>query len=214
MVRVIVADDSHLVRAGLVALVSQWPDVDVVGEAADGRVALDGVREHRPDVLVSQAALPGITGIGLATRIADEGLGARVVIIAREADELLLRQAVQCGVRGYLLTSAAPGELQVAIAAAARGEVYLTPSVGTIAADLLHDGAGDPPHLQRLSRRERQVMRLIAEGHTNSAVARELSISVKTVEKHRASLMHKLEAHHVADVVRLAIRHGVVPLET
>jgi len=216
MIRVIVVDDHHLVRQGIRALLEKADDIEVVGEAADGHKAIELIKYLAPDVLVMDIAMPRLDGIQAAERVRAMGVATQVVILSMYSDQTLVRRALRSGTRGYLLKHSVTEELLLAVRAASRSETYLSPGIsGAIVEDFLtlRADAEEPEALDRLAPREREVLQLIAEGHTNSAIAQVLKISVKTVEKHRANLMSKLDIHDVAGLVRVAIKHGLVFLD-
>lgn len=209
MIRVLIADDHTLVRQGIRALLERADDLQVVGEAADGFEALALVQSLRPDVLVLDVGMPRLSGSQTLERMSQSSPATRVVMLSMYSDEALVRQALRSGARGYLLKNSIKEELILAVRAAARGEVYLSPVVSGVLADgFLHQAPAGP--LDALTAREREVMKLIAEGQTNAGIARLLNISVKTVEKHRANLMAKLGVHDTAALVRLAVQHRLV----
>ena len=216
MIRVIVADDHHLVRQGIRALLEKADDIEVVGEAADGQEAVELVEQLVPDVLVMDMAMPRLSGNQAIGRVRALGVATRVVILSMYSDETLVGQALRNGARGYLLKRSVTEELLLAIRAASRGEIYLSPAISrSIVADFLMlqaDAEASNP-FERLTSREREVLQLISEGHTNKAIAQVLKVSVKTVEKHRANLMSKLNVHDLAGLIRMAIQHGLVLLD-
>ncbi len=215
MIRVVLADDHHLVRRGICALLEKAADIEVIGEAEDGQEALDLVESLVPDVLVVDISMPRLNGIQTVERVQAQGVATRVVILSMHSDETLVRQAVRAGASGYLLKRSVAEELPLAVRAAWRGEIYLSPAVGATVADLLSSPSqtSETSVLERLSAREREVLQLVAEGHTNKEVAQLLHVSAKTVEKHRASLMSKLGVNNLAGLVRMAIKHGVIFLD-
>jgi len=213
VIRVIVADDHHLVRQGIRALLEKADDIEVVGEAADGQEAVELVERLVPDVLVMDMAMPRLSGNQAIGRVRALGVATQVVILSMYSDETLVRQALRNGAKGYLLKRSVTEELLLAIRAASRGEIYLSPAISrSIVADLLTlqtDADASSP-FERLTSREREVLQLISEGHTNNAIALVLQVSVKTVEKHRANLMSKLNVHDLAGLIRVAIKHGLI----
>ena len=212
-IRVIVADDHHLVRQGIRALLEKADDIEVVGEAADGQEAVELVERLAPDVLVMDIAMPRLSGTQAVERVRALGVVTQVVILSMYSDEILVRQALRKGAKGYLLKRSVTEELLLAIRAASRGEIYLSPAVsGSIVADFLtlQTDADPSSPLERLTPREREVLQLISEGHTNSAIAQILTVSVKTIEKHRSNLMSKLNVHNLAELIRAAIKHGLI----
>jgi DNA-binding NarL/FixJ family response regulator len=216
VIRVIVADDHHLVRQGIRALLEKADDIEVVAEAADGQEAVELVERLAPNLLVMDSAMPRLNGNLAAGRVRALGIATRVVILSMYSDETLVRQALRNGASGYLLKRSVAEELLLAVRAASRGEIYLSPAVsGSIVAEFLTlqaDADASSP-VECLTPREREVLQLIAEGRTNSAIAQVLTISVKTVEKHRANLMSKLNVHDIAGLMRVAIKHGLIFLD-
>jgi DNA-binding NarL/FixJ family response regulator len=216
MIRVVIADDHHLVRQGIRALLDKADDMKVVGEAADGQDAIDLVAHLNPDVLVMDISMPRLSGTQAIERLRSQQATTRVLILSMYSDEAVVRQVLRNGARGYLLKNALAEELLQAIRAANRGATYLSPAISeSIMAELATsrtDDDGDSP-FSRLSPREREVLQLIAEGHTNNAIAQLMNVAVKTVEKHRASIMSKLNVHDVAGLVRFALKHGLIFLD-
>jgi DNA-binding NarL/FixJ family response regulator len=210
-IRLVFADDHRLVRAGIRALLEGLEGVTVVAEAGDGRAALALVQAHRPDLLLTDIAMPQMNGLELAGRVAREFPATRVVILSMHASEEYASRALQAGASGYLLKDSGLAELELAVRAVARGETYLSPAVSqhVIAAYLGRTG-GARPRPGPLTPRQQEVLRLIAEGQTTKGIARRLAISVKTVEAHRAQLMERLGIRDVAGLVRYAIRIGLI----
>ncbi len=216
MIRVVIADDHHLVRQGIRALLEKAEDVEVIGEGADGQEAIDLVRRLVPDVLIVDVAMPGLNGLEALRRVRSRGGNTRVLVLSMYADENLVRQALRDGATGYLLKRAIADELRLAVRAVHRGETYLSPQVaGPLLATIpeLHADSDATTPLERLTPREREVLQLIAEGHTNGAIASRLQLSEKTIEKHRGNVMAKLHVHDVTGLVRFAIKHRVIDLE-
>ncbi|MDE3087948.1 MAG: response regulator transcription factor [Chloroflexota bacterium] len=216
MIRVILADDHHLVRQGIRALLERVDDIQVIAEAEDGQQAIELVQRLAPDVLVMDISMPRLNGIEAAERIRRLGVSTRVVILSMHSDETLARQALRSGACGYLLKRSVTEELILAIRAASRGEVYLSPGISKLLLDEFSNRQTDAESaglFGLLTSREREVWQLIAEGQTNPAIAKKLSVSVKTVEKHRASLMSKLKVHDVAGLTRLAIKSKLIALD-
>ena len=215
MIRVVIADDHHLVRQGIRALLERAGDVAVLGEAADGAEALALVERLRPDVLVIDIAMPHLNGLEAVARLRDGAAKAGALILSMYTDENLVRQAIRNGAKGYLLKRAVAEELLLAVRAVARGDIYLSPEVaGPLLTPIVTGQEAATPHpLDRLTSREREVLQLIAEGHTNAEIATHLTLSEKTVEKHRGHLMAKLAVHDTAALVRFAIKHGLVALD-
>jgi len=212
MIRVIVADDHHLVRQAIRALLEKAHDVEVVAEAADGREVVELVERLAPDVLVLDVAMPRLNGLQVLGRVRALRLATKVVVLSMYSDETLVRRALRNGARGYLLKRSVAEELLLAIRAASRGEIYLSPGVArSVVADFLRQADAEPPSLSdRLTSREREVLQLVAEGHTNSAIALILKVSIRTVEKHRANLMSKLGVCDLPGLISTATKHRLV----
>lgn len=210
-IRVLLADDHALVRLGFRGLLRNLEGIEVVAEAGDGREALEAIRVHRPDVALVDIAMPGLNGLELTARVAAECPETRVIVLSmHESQEYALR-AVQAGVAGYLLKSASLAELETAIRAAGRGETYFCPAVSKYITEHLRRGGG--PVVTRydsLTPRQREILQLIAEGHSTKVIAKRLGIGIKTAEVHRTQLMERLGVHNVAEVVHFAIRAGIV----
>jgi DNA-binding NarL/FixJ family response regulator len=214
MIQVIIADDHNLVRQGIRAILEKTEDIEVIGEAEDGQEAVTLVEKLKPDVVVMDMAMPRLNGTQALEKIQALGLETKVVILSMYSDTIMVRQALKTGARGYLLKRSVTAELLFAIRAAAQGEIYLSPSVSkAFINDTLILHTNQSTELDLLSLREREVMQLIAEGYTNNAIAQILKISSKTVEKHRTSIMTKLNIHDTAGLVRAAIKFGLVSLD-
>ena len=209
MIRVIIADDHHLVRQGLRALLEISREVEVIGEAATGYEAVELVEKLQPDVVVMDLSMPRLDGVQAATRILDLKSRTEVVIVSMHADTAIVQNLVRRGVKGYLLKDALSGELMFAIRSAAAGKLYLSPTISEAVMNMLMTPSGEDVVVD-LTPREREVLQLVAEGHTNTSIANVLSISVKTVEKHRANLMNKLEADDLATLIRVAIKRRLI----
>jgi DNA-binding NarL/FixJ family response regulator len=215
MIRVMVADDHHLVRQGIRALLEKQPGIEVVWEARDGQEALDYCIQIEPDVLVLDINMPRLNGIEVIQRLSAAALRTRVVILSMYSDESLVKRALQNGALGYLLKKSITEDLLAAIQAARRGEKFVSPELAYLleAEFDQNPDASQVDAFDRLSAREREVCQLVASGLTNQAIASRLCISVKTVEKHRANLMVKLGVQDVASLIRESIRHGIVFLD-
>ena len=205
-IRVVLADDHVLVRRGMRALVEQMAGVEVIGEAADGREVLNLVKRLRPHVVLMDISMPELNGLDAAALLQRDFPEVRTILLSMHADERYVARALGVGASGYVLKSADAMELELAIRAAVRGESYLSPAVArtVMKGDLA--GENDVP----LSARQREVLQLIAEGNSTKTIAAKLSVSVKTVESHRANLMQRLGIHDVPGLVRYAIRTGIV----
>jgi DNA-binding NarL/FixJ family response regulator len=204
----VLADDHALVRAGIRALVQSVREFEVVGEAGDGREALQLAKTLQPDVMLLDVAMPELNGLDAIPRILKQNAKIAVIVLSMHASREYVLRAVQAGAAGYVLKNAAVDELENAIRAVARGNKYLTPA---ISAQII-EGVGNDA-LESLTQRQREILQLIAEGRTTRQIAEVLHISVKTVETHRTVLMKRLDLHDVAGLVRYAIRVGLVTVE-
>jgi two-component system response regulator NreC len=208
VIRVILADDHALVRDGLRAVLTREPDIQVVGEAADGRDALSVAEAARPDVAVLDLSMPLLNGLEAARQLAGKERGSRTILITMHTEDRYVLEALRAGVRGYVLKKQAAADLVRAIREVAAGRVYLSPGVGAALAEAIR--AGGPLPEERLTPREREVLQLVAEGKTTKEIAAILNVSVKTADAHRTRLMHKLDIHDIAGLTRYAIRLGLV----
>jgi DNA-binding NarL/FixJ family response regulator len=210
-VRIVLADDHTLVRAGIRSLVESLEGTEVIAECGDGRETLEQIVRHLPDVALIDIGMPGLSGLEVARRAAQEAPKTKIVILSMHADPTYVGQALRAGVAGYLLKGAAVSELPLALRAVMRGETYLTPKVSKSVVDGFLGGGGEEPDLlEGLTRRQREILQLIAEGHSTKEIAGILEVSAKTVETHRARLMERLEIRDVPGLVRYAIRAGLV----
>lgn len=213
-IRILLADDLTLVRAGIRALLEKVPGVQVVSEAKDGLAALRNVRRHKPDLVLMEIAMPGLNGLEATARISEEFPSVRVIILSMYANEAYVRNAIKAGAAGYLVKRSAAAELEHAIIAVARGEKYFSPLVSRkITTDRVGQPIPNRASIEQLTPRQHEILRLIAEGHSSKDIASVLNISVKTVETHRANLMERLGIHDVPGLVRFAISAGVVSLD-
>lgn len=216
MIRVIIADDHHLVRQGIRALLDKADNIEVIGEAADGQEAIELVQRLVPDVAVVDISMPRLDGAQAIERIYKLGLPTRMIILSMHSDITVIQQVLKQGARGYLLKRSVTEELILAIRAAYQGELYLSPAISEpVLANLLslqtNENSAQPADV--LTPREREVLQLIAEGHTNSAIAEIMNISIKTVEKHRSNVMAKLNVNDLAGLIRTAIKQNLIFLE-
>ncbi|OLB16148.1 MAG: hypothetical protein AUH12_07380 [Gemmatimonadetes bacterium 13_2_20CM_69_8] len=205
--RIVLADDHLVLRQGLRALLAPH-GVQVVGEAADGRVAVELVRELRPDAAVLDIMMPLMNGIDAAHEIADACPETQVILLTALEDERYVMQGLREGVRGFVLKTQAAEDLVRAIQEVARGGIYVSAGVSQVLVDACKAAAAEADH--RLTSRERQVVQLVAEGKSTKQIAATLQIALKTVEFHRMRVMKKLDIHDVAGLVRYAIREGLI----
>jgi DNA-binding NarL/FixJ family response regulator len=213
MIRVVVAEDHLMVRAGIRALLEKAGDVYVMGEASNGQEAVQMTQELKPDVLIMDIMMPRMNGIQAAENIRDLKLPTYVLILSMYADEGFVHQALQCGVKGYVLKSSVSDELIQAVRTVAGGQTFLSSPISEIIIEsVMHPHPSGQPGepLSTLSPREKEVLQLIAEEYTSGEIAKLLFISEKTVEKHRAKLMEKLNVRNIAGLVRMAVKFRLV----
>lgn len=216
MIKVLLADDHALVRQGLRAMLESVKDIDVVGEAGEGRAAVALVEKLSPHIVLMDISMPGLDGLEATRLIAARFPQTRVIMLSMHTTEEHLSRALQVGARGYILKQGVRADVLMAIHAVHRGEMYIDPSLSQRMIDnyLKRDEQQTPlALLTNLTAREREVLRLIAEGLSSQEVAEKLVISPKTVDRHRANLMGKLNIHNTAGLVRFAIQAGVLPLD-
>ena len=217
MIQILIAEDHLMVRAGIRALLEKAGDIKILGEASNGQEAVDMTRELKPDVLIMDIMMPRMNGIQAAEKIRELRLPTYVLLLSMYADAGFVHQALHCGVKGYVLKSSVSDELISAARAVAHGNTFLSNPVSELVLEsAIHPAApgteSDP--LSNLSPREKEILQLIAEEHTSGEIARMLFISEKTVEKHRARLMEKLNVRNLAGLVRLAVKYHLVDLNS
>jgi DNA-binding NarL/FixJ family response regulator len=213
-IRVLVADDHTLVRAGIRGLLEGLDSVEVVGEAGDGQETLRLAESVRPDIVLLDVGMPGLNGLDVAARLTAQHPSTRVLILSMHTSEEYVLRALRAGCAGYLLKGSAVAELELAIRAVARGETYLSPAVSKhVMDDYVRRTGGATDPIEALTARQREVLQLVAEGHTSKDIAERLGLSFKTVEAHRAQIMERLGIHDVASLVRFAVRMGLISPE-
>ena len=214
-IRVLLVDDHALVRAGIRSLLEKIAGVEVVGEASNGREALEFVRLHLPNLVLMDIAMRELGGLETLPRIIKDFPSVKVVILSAHANEEYVIRALRSGASGYMLKDAATAELELVIKSVAQGKTYLSPSISRPVIDsyLLRVG-GEVSPLEQLTARQREILQMIAEGKNTKEIAGELDVSVKTVEAHRLQLMARLNIHDVPGLVRYAIRSGLVSSDT
>jgi two-component system response regulator NreC len=215
-IRVVLAEDHTIVRKGLRSLLDAETDIEVVGEAGDGRQAVQQVGELHPDIVLMDITMPGLNGLEATRQIKQRYPEVQVLVLTMHATEEYIRQILRAGASGYLVKQAAVSELVLAIRAVQAGGCFLSPSISKAIVDEYSrqvDATLGEARYDRLTNREREVLQLVAEGHSSREIGETLCISVKTVEAHRASLMEKLDLHNVAEVTRYAIARGLIGVD-
>lgn len=202
------ADDHAILRKGVRMLINAQPDMEVVGEAKTGREAVDEARKLTPDIVVMDVSMPELNGIEGTRQICDELTQTRVIGLSMHKDSVYVREILRAGARGYLMKDSEDDDLLRAIRAVARGEAYLSPAISDAVLVDYRKHVSNPVDL--LTSREREVLTLIADGKTNKEIANALNLSVYTVESHRGSVMEKLNLHNTGDIVRFALRNGLI----
>ena len=216
VLRLVLADDHALVRQGMRALLSELPGVDVVGDTGDGREALQLIRDKKPDIALIDISMPGLNGLEVAARVGREQPATRVIIVSMHSDDESVRRALVAGAAGYILKNSDRHELELALRTVARGDTWLSPSLTKRVVKAFTEsahGSTEGP-LEVLTPRQREVLQLVAEGHSNKEIANRLNVALKTVETHRNELMERLGIHGVAGLVRYAIQVGLVRPES
>ena len=213
MIRIVIADDHTIMRSGLRAVLERYSDMQVVGEAGDGRQAVQSVEQLRPDVIVMDVAMPNLNGIEAARQISTKNPDISVVILSMHSDESYVLRALKAGARGYLLKDSAENDLITAIRAVNQGKAFFSPAISRMLVDdymrqLQQRGVEDSYEL--LTPREREILQLLAEGKSNKDIARLLDLSLYTVETHRSNIMEKLNLHGIPELILYAIRKGVI----
>jgi DNA-binding NarL/FixJ family response regulator len=212
--RVLLADDHSLVRAGIRSLLEKISGIEVVGEASNGREALELIKTQLPDLVLMDIAMRDLGGLEALPRITKNFPGVKVVILSAHANEEYVIRALRSGAAGYMLKDAATAELELAIRSVSENRTYLSPSISrTVIEDYLQRVGGAIGPLEQLTPRQREILQLLAEGRNTKEIAADLDISVKTVESHRLQLMERLNIHNVPGLVRYAVRSGLVSAE-
>ncbi|WP_153111849.1 response regulator [Propionivibrio limicola] len=210
--RIVVVDDHRLVRAGIVALLEDIPEVEIVGEASDGTQALKTVAELEPDLLILDLSMPEMSGFEVLERIHETHPRVKVIILSMHDSAEHVHRALKLGASGYLLKDVLPDELVLAIDAIKKGRTWLSSAISKTVIDGYLGRNGEEGALSPLTERQSQVLKMIAEGQSTKQISGHLNLSVKTIETYRAQIMEKLDIHDIAGLVRYAIRQGIVPL--
>lgn len=207
-IRILLADDHGVVRQGFRRILEAQPDLEIVGEASNGREAVEQASKLKPDVVVMDVAMPELNGIEATRRVMEESPRTRVLALSMHKDSVYVREILRAGAVGYLLKDSIDADLLTAVHAVARGEGYLSPGVANAVLTDYRQHVTDPIDL--LTSREREVLQMIAEGRTNKEIATTLNLSVYTVDAHRGRIMEKLNLHSVGELVRFAVRKGLI----
>ncbi|HEY6343416.1 MAG TPA: response regulator transcription factor [Bryobacteraceae bacterium] len=208
MIRILLADDHALVRQGFRMILEAQPDMEIVGQAGNGREAVELAGKLHPDVAVMDVAMPELNGIEATRRIGNISPRTRVLALSMHKDSVYVREILRAGARGYLLKDSGDADLVAAVRAVAKGDGYISPSVSDGVLSDYRRHVSDP--LDLLTSREREVLQMIAEGKTNKEIAASLNLSVYTVEAHRGRVMEKLNLHSTGELVRFALRNGLI----
>jgi two-component system response regulator NreC len=206
-IRVLLADDHGVVRQGFRLLLSRYPDIEVVGEAASGREAVELCGQLHPDVVILDVAMPEMNGVEAARQIKQHCPATNILILTMHKDAIYLRESLRAGARGYLLKDSIDKDLIDAVRAVARGEGFLSPAVSATVLDDYQKHVTNP--LDLITNRERQILQMLAEGKTSKDIASELNISVYTVDAHRSRILKKLGLRAIGDLVRFALQNGL-----
>ncbi len=215
-IRVLIADDHAIVREGIRMILLQQPDIEVIGEAADGQQAIDQVNRLGPDIVLMDIAMPGLGGLEATIEIRKTRPQTRILVLTQYDDKEYVFRFLKAGASGYVLKKTVGGVLVAAVRSVYEGKSFIDSAVaGTVIEGMLHPEEPAPGEAtyESLSDREKQVLKLIAEGYTSARIAGVLNISIKTVMTHRTNLMDKLGLHNRADLVRFAVRHGLIRVE-
>jgi two-component system response regulator NreC len=208
MIKILLADDHVLVRQGFKMILAAQPDMQIVGEAGNGREAVDLAEKLQPDLVVMDVTMPELNGIEATRRLTAAAPRARVLALSMHKDAVYVREILRAGARGYLLKDSVDADLLAAVRSVAKGEGYLSPGVSDAVLTDYRKHVTDP--LDLLTSREREVLQMIAEGKTNKEIATVLNLSVYTVEAHRGRIMEKLNLHSTGELVRFALRSGLI----
>jgi DNA-binding NarL/FixJ family response regulator len=212
-IKIVLVDDHKILREGICSLVKGFPDMEVVGEAADGRSALRLVKDLSPDVVIMDISMPDLNGIDATRRIIADHPGIKVVALSMHYDKQFVSEIFKAGASGYLLKDCAFDEMEHAIRVVMDNKTYINPQIASLVVEsLVNQPAATPANTQAfslLTEREREVLQLIAEGNSTKQIASQLSVSAKTIESHRRQVMGKLNMRNVAELTKYAIREGI-----
>jgi DNA-binding NarL/FixJ family response regulator len=214
MLKVLLADDHKIVRDGLRTLLARSPDIEVVGEAENGRATVVLARQLGPDIIIMDVAMPDLNGIEATRQVLSDRPDTKVVAVSMHSDRRFVSEMLKAGAAAYLSKDYAFDELGKAIEAVSSGKIYLSPDISGVVVEnyVRRTPEAESSAYSLLSDREREVLQLLAEGKTAKEIADELHVSIKTVETHRTNIMTKLDIHRIAELTKYAIREGLTPL--
>ncbi len=212
-IKILLVDDHAIMRDGIKALLSIYDDIEVVGEASEGREAVEMARELNPDVVVMDISMPGMDGLEVTRRLTKRNPGMKVIILTQHDNREYILSAIKVGAAGYIPKKALGSDLISAIRAVHSGDSFLYPSAAKTLIDDYRKQAEQPDIYESLTEREREILKLIAEGLTSREIANALYISQKTVQGHRTKIMEKLDLHNRTELIKYAIRKGLVDID-
>jgi two-component system, NarL family, response regulator NreC len=214
--KILLADDHKIIRDGLRALIEKEPNMEVVAEACDGRTTVKKAKELTPHIIVIDISMPDLNGIEATRQIISNTPNSKIIALSMHSDRRFVMNMLEAGAAGYLLKDSAFEELSMAIKTVLSGKTYLSPAIAGVVVDdaMRHSTQKGSQTRVELTAREREVLQLLAEGHTTKRIASQLNVSVKTVETHRRQIMEKLDIHSVAELTKYAVREGLTSLES
>lgn len=215
-IKILIVDDHQIMREGLCSMIEQEPGFTVVGDASNGREALELIGENQPDVVIMDINMPDMNGTEATRQVTKEYPNTRIVALSMHSDKYFVTEMLKAGASGYLLKDCSKSEIVEAIKTVAADKSYLCPDItGIILEEYVQKSSDESEsEIKRLTKKEREVLQLIAEGHTSKEIASVLHIATKTVETHRLNIMSKLELHSIAELTKFAIRHGITDLDS
>lgn len=213
-IKVLLVDDHTIVRQGIRALLESVPDIQIIGEADNGKTAVEMAEKLKPDIMLVDISLPLLNGLEVTRRVRKKVPGCKVLVLTMHENEMYVSQILRTGASGYLVKKTAVSELIMAIRSVHQGKAYFSPSISKIVLNdyLRKESRGDAPPTELLSNREREILQLLAEGYSNKEIAVILNLSVKTVSNHRNRIMQKLDIHDITSLVKYALKQGFIEI--